>query len=149
MSNRKHFPKEIVTKATRHNRGKYDYRSIGSLLAIVWIDKRSLYMLTTVHEAITHIQATVKRKRLDGTRQDVNCPPCLPDYQLYMRGVDRGDQRIGYYNLGRRSKKWWKRVFAYVIECSILNAFVLLSFVKSGSEREMRYLNHGLFWLKV
>ena len=31
-------------------------------------------MLTTVHEAITHIQATVKR-RLDGTRQDVNCPP--------------------------------------------------------------------------
>ena len=40
-------------------------------------------------------------------------------------------------------------MFAYVIECSILNAFVLLSFVKSGSEREMRYLNHGLFWLKV
>ena len=52
-------------------------------------------MLTTVHEAITHIQATVKR-RLDGTRQDVNCPPCFPDYWLYMRGVDRGDQRIGY-----------------------------------------------------
>ena len=78
MSNRKHFPKEIVTKATRHNRGEYDYRSIGSLLAIVWIDKRSLYMLTTVHEAITHIQATVKRRRLDVTRQDVNCPPVCP-----------------------------------------------------------------------
>ena len=61
-----------------------------------------------------------------------------------MRGVDRGDQRIGYYNSGRRSKKWWKRVFAYVIECSILNAFVSLSFVKSGSECEMRYLNHRI-----
>ena len=59
LYNTKHFPKEIVTKATCHNRGKYDYSSIGSFLAIVWIDKRSLYMLTTVHEAITHIQATV------------------------------------------------------------------------------------------
>ena len=48
MSNRKHFPKEIVTKATRHNRVKYDYRSIGSLLAIVWIDKRSVWCVVSM-----------------------------------------------------------------------------------------------------
>ena len=32
---------------------------------------------------------------------------------------------IGYYDLGRRSKKWWKRVLTYVVECCIFNAFVL------------------------
>ena len=42
-----------------------------------------------------------------------------------MRGVDHGDQRIGYYNLGRWSKKWWKRVFACLVECNVLNAFIL------------------------
>ena len=42
------------------------------------------------------------------TREAVTCPPLLPDYQTLMRGVDRGDQLIGYHNIGRRLKKWWK-----------------------------------------
>ena len=35
---------------------------------------------------------------------------------------------MGYYNIGRRSKKWWKRVFAYLLEVSLLNAYVLQKF---------------------
>ena len=42
-----------------------------------------------------------------------------------MRGVDRGDQLVGYYNIGWRSKKWWKKVFSYIIECALLNAYLL------------------------
>ena len=32
---------------------------------------------------------------------------------------------MGYYNVGRRSMKWWKRVFAYLLEVSLFNAYVL------------------------
>jgi len=71
--------------------------------------KRVIHFLTTLHAASQDV--TVKRRTKDGTQEEVNCPPCLPDYQAYMRGVDRGDQIIGYYNLGRRSTKWWKRFF--------------------------------------
>ena len=53
---------------------------------------------------------TVKHKNPDGTRTDVTCPPFLPDYQHYMRGVDRGDQLATYYNLSRRSKNGGKDV---------------------------------------
>ena len=42
-----------------------------------------------------------------------------------MRGVNKGDQLVGYYNIGQRSKKWWKKVFSYVIECALLNAYLL------------------------
>ena len=35
-----------------------------------------------------------------------------------------------YYNVGRRSRKRWKRVFAYGIECSVSNAYVLDKFAK-------------------
>ena len=42
-----------------------------------------------------------------------------------MRGVDCGDQMIGYYNIGRQSKKWWRRVFACLVEVASLNAYVL------------------------
>ena len=102
----KNFPKELITKATVHNRGKYDYRCNGCLLTLIWVDKRSIYMITTIHPAVLEsVEPTVKRRKPDGSRVDLLCPPCLPDYQSFMRGVDRADQRIGYYNLGRRSKK--------------------------------------------
>ena len=51
-SNRKHFPKDLITKATVSNRGNYDYRFNGSLLALIWVDKRSIYMITTIHPAV-------------------------------------------------------------------------------------------------
>ena len=40
---------------------------------------------------------TFKRRQADGCQTDVSCPPCLPDYQKHMRGVDRGDQLESYY----------------------------------------------------
>ena len=130
--NRRHFPKELETVCTRVNRGYYDYLSSGPLLACVWVEKRTIYFLSTLHIAEAPIgnPCTVSRLQLDGTRSDVTCPPCLPDYQENMRGVDRADQLGSYYKVGRRSRKWWKRVFAYGIECSISNAYVLDKFAK-------------------
>ena len=58
---------------------------------------------------------TVKRKNPDGTTTNVACPPLLPDYQQYMHGVDRGDQLIDYYNIGRRSKKWLEKGFLILL----------------------------------
>ena len=85
---------------------------------------------------------TVRRKNPDGSTIDVPCPPLLPNYQQYMRGVDRGDQLIGCYNIGRRSKKWWKRVFAHLIECALLNAYILERYANpslyNGSSRAKR-----------
>ena len=116
-SNRKGFPKDLVTKATKQNRGHYDYRSTGPLVASAWVDKRSIYFLSTLHvgELPSGRTCVVKRKQLDGTFVDLACPPCLPDYQAYMRGVDRRNQLQRYYNEGRRSKKWWRRVFVYIL----------------------------------
>ena len=80
-----------------------------------------------MHRAETTEPCTIRRRNQDGSRVDVPCPPLLPDYQQYMRGVDRGDQLVGFYNVGRRSRKWWKRCFSYLLECSLLNAYVLHS----------------------
>ena len=87
--------------------------------------------VSTLHraEGTGEEPVTVKRRQADGSRIDIPCPPLLPDYQAFMRGVDRSDQMIGFYNIGRRSKKWWKRAFSHIIECAILNAYVLDSHV--------------------
>ena len=82
-SSRKGFPQELLTKATASNRSFYDFRSSGPLLAAVWIDKRSIYFLSTMHIAEAP-GVTVKRRKLDGSQDDIGCPPLLPDYQAYM-----------------------------------------------------------------
>ena len=62
------------------------------------------------------------------------CPPLLDDYVKYMRGVDRGDQLITLYNGGRRSKKWWRRVFFYLLEVAILNSYIIEGFFRSDHQ---------------
>ena len=121
--NRCFFPKELLTKASVSNRGHCDYQSNGPLLASVWVDKRTIYFFSSFQSA--EPPATVKRRKLDGTRVNVACPSCLVDYLAYMRGVDRGDKLEDYYNIGRLTTRWWKKVFAYVIECCLLNSYVL------------------------
>ena len=131
-ANRKGFPDDLIHKRKDKGRGFYDFRSNGPLLAAVWFD-RFIYFLSTFHRAESTTPTTVK---LDGTQDEITCPPLLPDYQQYMRGVDRGDQMIGCYNVGRRSRKWWKRVWSHVIECCALNAHIL--------EKHAKPLEHAL-----
>ena len=125
---RKFYPQELVVKdsARRIERGWYDYRSSPPLLACVWKDKKLVNFLSTMHKA-TGPASVLRTVVSEGqvTREEVSCPPLLPDYQAYMRGVDRGDQLIGYYNIGRRSKKWWKRVFGYLVEVAALNGYII------------------------
>ena len=129
--NRKFFPKELVIQPTIGNRGSYKFLSDGPLLACAWVDKRAIYFLSTIHvaEPPSGKPCVVKRTQADGSKKDLVCPPCLPDYQKYMRGVDRIDQLCSYYNVGRRSLKWWKRVFSYGIECCLGNSYVLDGYV--------------------
>ena len=124
--NRKHFPRDLVVPRSQE-KGHYDYRASGPLLACCWVDSRPIYFLTTIYVARSSARLIpqVRRTDSDGNRVWVICPPLMPDYQMYMGGVDRGDQLIACYNLGRLSKKWWKRVFAYVLDTSILNAYIL------------------------
>ena len=82
-SSRKGFPQELLTKATASNRSFYDFRSSGPLLAAVWIDKRSIYFLSTMHIAEAP-GVTVKIRKLDGSQDDISCPPLLPDYRAYI-----------------------------------------------------------------
>ena len=107
--NRTGFPKELVYNSQRNvQRGFYDYCSNGPLLAAAWFDKRYVHFLSTMHCAESSTPTMIGRRNQDGTVTGISCPPLLPDYQQNMCGVDRGDQLIGFYNVGRRAKKWWK-----------------------------------------
>jgi hypothetical protein len=43
-----------------------------------------------------------------------------------MKGVDLCDQMVGYYLLNHRSKKWWRRIFFYLMEVSAYNVYIIV-----------------------
>jgi len=150
LFNRKGFPKSLVKKK-KEDRGYFDYLSNGPLLAVTWFDRKYVFFLSTTHQAETTTPCTIQRRNQDGSRVDVPCPPLLIDYQQFMRGVDRGDQMVGYYNIARRSRKWWKQCFSYLVECSLLNAYVLdcIAFPSDHQQRGRNKSDFLSFRLKV
>ena len=77
--NRIGFPKELLTKATNSNHGFVDFLSNYPLLATIWVDKRSIYFLSTIHVAEPPLGSTctVKRRTTTGAQEDKPCPPCV------------------------------------------------------------------------
>lgn len=43
-----------------------------------------------------------------------------------MGGVDRYDQLRENYEIGRKSTKWWFRIFYYLLDMAVINAFILM-----------------------
>ena len=46
-------------------------------------------------------------------------------YNQHMMGVDRMDQMMAYYSFQRKSIKWWRKVFFWLLEVVVNNAHVL------------------------
>ncbi|CAH1998105.1 unnamed protein product [Acanthoscelides obtectus] len=122
QSNRKHLPKMIEDK--RLKQGEYDYSiSTDGISLLKWTDKRAVHILTNYHDLT--VTSTVQRKQKDGTKTPVPCPMALVDYNSNMSFVDRFDQMKSSYELDRKSKKWWMRIFFHFIDCCVVNSFIL------------------------
>lgn len=93
------------------------------LVAIKWRDKRSVHILSNFHDPKDTI--TVNRKNNDGTIVQFPCPVALSDYNQNMNFVDKFDQNLTSYKIDRKSKKWWHRIFFYLLDAAVVNSFVL------------------------
>ena len=50
------------------------------------------------------------------------------DYNRHMVYVDKGDRMANSYSVSRRTFKWTKKLFFYLLDLAILNSYVLHSF---------------------
>ena len=67
----------------------------------------------------------VLRRNKDGSRAVVNCPVAVKSYNAGMGGVDLADAKRKVYSCSRKAKKWWPRLFYFVLDVCIVNAYVL------------------------
>ena len=61
------------------------------------------------------------------------CPDIISDYNTFMGGVDLADQVMCYYAVGRKTMKWWRRVFWRMIDHAITNSYVIYTCFNASS----------------
>jgi len=120
--NRKLLPEEYGEEKGL-SPGDHTFWQDGNLVATVWQDKKAVRLLSTCCEP--EGTDSVKRRRGRQGPIELSCPPSLKLYTRYMGGVDRSDRMVRTYSVSRQSKKWWYRLFYYLVDTSIANSFIL------------------------
>ena len=114
--NREQVPKCLTENRCRQGEGIFRRR--GNLVAMKWHDKRDVRMLSTIH---TSQCVVVKNKRGDMVVK----PQLIVDYIKKMGGVDLTDQLQQYYGIFRKTNKYWRKLYFYLLNILVCNAFVL------------------------
>jgi len=104
-------------------RGEFQFETKGVIFAVKWLDNRPVTFLSSFHDPKE--TTVVKRENKDGTNTGIFCPEVVAECNKMMGVVDRFNQLRERYALGRRSVKWWHRIFHFLVDVAIVNSFVL------------------------
>lgn len=105
------------------NRGEFQFAIKKPISAVKWKDRKAVNFISSAHSP--RQTSTVRRRLRNGTKIDVQCPKVVETYNKYMGGVDKFDQLKERYSIGRRSVKWWHRIFYFLLDLAIVNSYVL------------------------
>lgn len=133
--NRRGFPDDLKGRL-RLQRGQSLTRQKGSLTASVWQDKKPVAFLSTLSDPRAQVPVTRQHERQE---LRMTQPHAANEYNKYMNGVDRHDQLRMKYSLGRDSKKAWKYMYFFLVNCAIVNAFILFSATSTRQNTRKRF----------
>lgn len=90
-------------------------------MAIKWEDKRSVRMLTSVHE----LEFCATGKKNYRTKEDIIKPTCVQDYNKNMGGIDNIDRQLSITESVRKTMKWYRKLFFHLLDLCLSNAHSL------------------------
>ena len=89
------------------------------MTALVWRDKRDVYMLTNMHSP------PAEGSFCDEHGNAIK-PAVIVDYNKHMGYVDKADRMANSYGICRRTWKWTNKLFFHLLDLTILNSHILL-----------------------
>ena len=98
-------------------------RQSGQLAVTMWLDNKVVTMMATNVQPAE--KSVVKRMQRNATTMEVPAPMAIISYNKWMGGVDRGDQLRRYYQLRLKSRKFYKYIFWFLFDVSIVNTYIL------------------------
>ena len=118
--NRRHMSQDLALKTSKLKRGDIRVRTRAGLTAILWRDKRDIFMLTNIHNA------PAEGNFCNGGGKAIKLQIVM-DYNHYMGYVDNGDRMANSYSINHCTFKWMKKFFFYLLDLAILNSYILHS----------------------
>lgn len=135
-ANRKGLPQLLQDKEL--SRGQSDWAVNGRNISCVkWKDKRVVQILSSIHNPSKNIQ--VNRREKDGTLKEVYCPEPIKEYRRCMGCVDRADMLKSCYEIDRKSKKWWHRLFWHFVDVTVVNSYILYRSSPNAEKLTMKF----------
>ena len=126
MKNRVNLPDEIRGGLRLRNDEVMAFRH-GHLLALAWRaagKKQPVIMLSTECSASTVVVPS--HRSASNTQMK---PLVVHTYNHNMNGVDIADQHAVYYSFLRKTVKWWRKLFFWLLETAVVNSFVLHNYI--------------------
>ena len=135
--NRRNFPDQLkrVKKMQRGDSKIVQSASKRNITAMIWQDKKQVSVLSTLSPPQDILQAG---RRIGNARVQLNQPHAVHSYK-YMNGVDKHDQYRLKYDVSRESKWWWKYLFFFLVNCAIVNAYILYSLSSKRRTQHTRF----------
>ena len=69
----------------------------------------------------------------------VSKPSVVNTYNHSMNGVEISDQLTVFYSFVRRTRKWWRKLFFYLLETSVVNSYLLYRLTVSNPRTHLGY----------
>lgn len=145
--NRLGLKKDQLKKIEKMN--KYDtifYFAEPCLLLSVWKDHKTVYCLSNFHTKTLTQKERNKRKQdraisISGKQSEiVHLPQTINDYNSFMGGVDTIDQLCANYVPKLKSRRWYLKIFFYLVEIAIINSYLL--YKQTISKVTKKFLSH-------
>uniref|UniRef100_A0A672I0K1 PiggyBac transposable element-derived protein domain-containing protein n=1 Tax=Salarias fasciatus TaxID=181472 RepID=A0A672I0K1_SALFA len=115
--------KEMEKKAVP--RGTYSYvTSDDGILALRWKDNKTVTLLST-DIGVEPMSSVHRYCSETKQKEEVSCPAVIKSYNSSMGGIDKSDMLVHLYRSPMKSKRWYMRLFAYAIDVSLTNAWVI------------------------
>ncbi|XP_066596608.1 piggyBac transposable element-derived protein 4-like [Prorops nasuta] len=125
-------PKLIKKKTVAYKRG--------NTMLLAWRDNRIVTLLSNWHNAG---MITTNRFIRGGANEIIEKPSVAVGYTKSMGGVDRADQYASCYCFLRMSLKWWRKLFFWGMEISIINSYILYKTVQHNkNEKALTHLKY-------
>lgn len=120
--NRAELPDEIRVMSRLKGGEVMAYRT-PKLLALAWQAekrKKPVFMVSTEASA-----SLVTVEPPNAHKSPTQKPSVVDLYNHNMNGVDIADQHSVYYAFQRKTRKWWRKVFFWLVETTVVNSYVI------------------------
>lgn len=124
-ADRKYYPKGLMKIDKEMQHRDFDFIQSGNIGLTKWKGRgtKCVSVLSTIHDPSEAV--IVERKNHKEEKIYVDCPKMIACYNKNMGGVDLFDQHISYYSMNQKSRRWWVKIFLYLLESCVVNSYIL------------------------